>query len=240
VLAGSATASDLVGDEVRGHHLAEISQVDGAGGAETRRADDGASRITPIRFGDHLVRKSRHPVLVLGDAPPSFTPARHTANLAATSRTRTDRRPGSTAAAKQHGQRRFGRCDVSGILRIGALDDHPHPTRTATRAASVKTGVEGPHRARRWRTATEQPRGGTTLESHGAAPVAGWSSHSCVPTGLWNLSFAQANTHGRHALGQGCSRPAPCSGHGRDPQVRVPRMGVREARGGNAEVNSAR
>ena len=34
-------AADLVGDQVRGHDLAQVAQVDRAGGAEPGRDDDG-------------------------------------------------------------------------------------------------------------------------------------------------------------------------------------------------------
>ena len=42
-------APDLVGDEVRGHDLAQVAQVDRAGRAEARGADDRLARAPGAR-----------------------------------------------------------------------------------------------------------------------------------------------------------------------------------------------
>ena len=62
VLAVVAAAADLVGDEVRGHDLAQVAEVDRARGAQAGGADDPLVRMAPRGGLDHLVGHRRHPV----------------------------------------------------------------------------------------------------------------------------------------------------------------------------------
>ncbi|GAA3056435.1 hypothetical protein GCM10020000_43610 [Streptomyces olivoverticillatus] len=57
-----AAAADLVGDQVRGHDLAEVAQVDRAGGAEAGCDDDGFAGGAALTFGDDLVGETGDPV----------------------------------------------------------------------------------------------------------------------------------------------------------------------------------
>ncbi len=59
---GVAAAADLVGDEVRGHDLAEVAQVDRARRGEPGRDDDRFARRTSLRLGDDIVREAGDPV----------------------------------------------------------------------------------------------------------------------------------------------------------------------------------
>lgn len=55
---GVPPAADLVGDQVRGHDLAEVAQVDRARRGEAGRDDDRFARRTTLRFGDDIVREA--------------------------------------------------------------------------------------------------------------------------------------------------------------------------------------
>ena len=60
--AGVPAPADLVGDQVRRHHLTQVAQVDRAGRAEPGCAHDRLAGRAALRLGDDLVGESGDPV----------------------------------------------------------------------------------------------------------------------------------------------------------------------------------